>query len=94
MFTYNLWIDCLLPDKSCLLFCPVINIAMSNNLNTLMCTLHNLSSNKDRCIPTSTVTMLHSCSGKEYAYALRASYFYIKINIFKTKYTTTSTSVS
>ena len=25
----------------CQLFCLVINIAMSNNLNTLMCTLHN-----------------------------------------------------
>ena len=83
MFTYNLWMDCLHPDKSCQLFCPVINIAMSNNLNTIMCTLHNFSSNKDRCIHTSTVTILHSCSGKKYAYALRASCFYIKINIFK-----------
>ena len=56
MFTYNLWIDCLHPDKSCQLFCPVINIAMSNNLNTLMCTLHIFSSNKARFIHTSTVT--------------------------------------
>ena len=31
MFTYNLWMDCLHQDKSCQLFCPVINIAMSNN---------------------------------------------------------------
>ena len=31
MFTYNLWMDCLHPDESCQLFCPVINIAMSNN---------------------------------------------------------------
>ena len=30
MFTYNLWMDCLHQDKSCQLFCPVINIAMSN----------------------------------------------------------------
>ena len=83
MFTYNLGMDCLHPDKSCQLFCPAINIAMSNNLNTLMCTLHNFSSNKDRCIYTSTVTILHSCSRKKYAYALRASCFYIKINIFE-----------
>ena len=99
MFTYNLGMDCLHPDKSSQLFCPVINIAMSNNLNTLeiMCTLHNFSSNKDRCIYTSTVTILHSCSGKKYAYALRASCYNIKsifLNIFKTKYTTKRTSVS
>ena len=30
MFTYNLWMGCLQPDTK-LLFCPVINIAMSNN---------------------------------------------------------------
>ena len=83
MFTYNLWMDCMHQDKSCQLFCPVINIVMSNNLNTLMCTLHNFSSNKDRFIHTSTVTILHSCSGKIYAYASRASCFYIKINIFE-----------
>ena len=55
------------------------------------------SSNKARFIHASTVTILHSCSGKKYAYALRASCFYIKsifLNIFKTKYTTKSTSVS
>ena len=96
MFTYNLWMDCLHPDKLCQLFCPVINIAMSNNLNTLMCTLHIFSSDKARFIHTRTVTILHSCSGKKYAYALRAC-FYIKsifLNIFKTKYTTKGTSVS
>ena len=31
MFTYNSWMDCLHQDKSCQFFCPVINIAMSNN---------------------------------------------------------------
>ena len=81
MFTYNLWMDCLHPDKSCQLFCPVINIAMSNNLNTLMYTLHNFTSNKARFIHTSTVTILHSCPGKKYV--LPASCFYIKINIFE-----------
>ena len=64
MFTNNLWMDCLHPDKSCQLFCSVINIAMSKNLNTLICTLHNFSSNKARFIHTSNVTILHSCSGK------------------------------
>ena len=39
---------------------------------------------KARFIHTSTVTRLHSCSGKKYAYALRASCFYIEINIFLT----------
>ena len=56
MFTYNSWMDCLHPEKSCQLFCPVINIARSNNLYTLMCTLHNFPSNKARFIHTSTVT--------------------------------------
>ena len=31
MFTYNLWIYYLHSDKSCQLFCPIVNIAMSNN---------------------------------------------------------------
>ena len=52
-------------------------------LNTLICTLHNVYSNKARFIHTSTVPRLHSCSGKKDAYALRASCFYIKINIFE-----------
>ena len=39
--------------------------------------------NKARFIHTSTVTILHSCSRKKYAYALRAYCFYIKINIFE-----------
>ena len=40
-FTYNLWMDCLHPDKSCQLLCQVINIAMSNNLNTA-CALYTI----------------------------------------------------
>ena len=33
MFTYNLWMGCLHPNRptSCQLLCPVINIAMCNN---------------------------------------------------------------
>ena len=65
---------------------------------TLSCALnlHIFSSNEARFIHTSTVTRLglHSCHGKQYAYALRASCFYIEPNIFKTKYTTKRTSVS
>ena len=82
MFTYNLWIDCLHPDKSCQLFCPVINIAMSNNLNTLMCTLHIFSSNKARFIHTSTVTILHSCSGKKMCARLACILFLYKNQYF------------
>ena len=51
--------------------------------NNLMCTLHNFYSNKARFIHTSTVTRLHSCPGKKYAYALRASCLYIETNILE-----------
>ena len=59
------------------------NIATDNISNTLMCTLHNLSNNKARYRHTSTVTRLHSWFEKKYPYALRASCFYIEINILK-----------
>ena len=75
------WVAC--TQIQCQLFCPVINIAMRNNLNTLMCTLHNFPSIKARFSHTITFTRLHSCPGKKYAYALRASCFYIEINIFE-----------
>ena len=58
--------------------------ASNNSCNTLMCTLHNFPSNKDRCIHTSTVTILHSCAGKKYAYALRASCFLYRNQYFLT----------
>ena len=48
----------------------------------LICTFH-FYSNKTRFIHTSTVTRLHSCPGKKYAYALRASCLYIETNIFE-----------
>ena len=51
---------------------------------SLMCTLHNFSSIKARFSHTlSTVTRLHSWSRKKYAYVMRASCFYIEINIFE-----------
>ena len=67
---------------------------------TLSCALYTfVFSNKARFSHTSsvTVTRLHSCSGKKYEYASRASCFHIEINslnIFNTKYITKSTSVS
>ena len=79
MFTYNLWMDCLHQDKSCQLFCPVINIAMSNNFKHSHLHFSQFYSNKTRFIHTS----LHSCPGKKYAYALRASCFYIETNILE-----------
>ena len=82
MVTYSSWLDCLLPDKLCQLFCPVINIAMSNNFKHSHVHFTQFSGNKATFIYTSTVTRLHSCSGKKYAYALHASCFYIEINIF------------
>ena len=77
--------DCLHPDKSCQLFCPVMQHCDEQQFQTLYYTytLHNFSSNKARFIHTSTVTRLHSCSKKKYAYALRASCFYIETNIFE-----------
>ena len=44
-------------------------------------TLHNFFSNERRFTHTSTVTRLHSCSGKKYSYVPRASCFYRDINI-------------
>ena len=70
--------------KSCQLFCPVINIAMSNNFKHSHVHFIQFYINKARFIHTSTaVTRLHSCPGKKYAYALRASCFYIETNIFE-----------
>ena len=37
MFAYNLWTSCLRPDTSCQWLCPFVNIAMSNNFETLSC---------------------------------------------------------
>ena len=51
---------------------------------TRSCALHKFFfSNKARFSHTSGITKLHSCSGKKYAYTLRASCFYIEINIFE-----------
>ena len=41
--------------------------------NTVMCSLHDFLSGKVRFIHTSTVTRLHSCSEKNYAYDSHAS---------------------
>ena len=51
---------------------------------THSCALYTIFySNKARFIHTSTVTRLHSCPGKKYAYALRASCLYMETNIFE-----------
>ena len=52
--------------------------------NTLMCTLHNFSSNKARFSHTSTVTKLHSCSGKKYSYAYACILFLYRNQYFLT----------
>ena len=83
VFTYNLWMDCLHQDKSCQLFCSVINIAVSNNFKHSHVHFTQFLRNKARFIHTSTVTRLLSCPGKKYAYALRTSCLYIETNIFE-----------
>ena len=85
--------NCLHPDTPCQLLCSanqtVINIVMYNcdcNFKHSHVQLYTLVfSNKARFSHTSTVavTRLHSCYGKKYAYASRASCFYIEINIFE-----------
>ena len=84
--------NCLHPDTSCQLLCPVIN----NFKHTHVHFIHFFSNNA-RFSYTSTVTRLHSCSGKNYAYASCASCFYIEINVsehYQYKNITKSTSVS
>ena len=51
--------------KSCQLFCPVINIAMTNNFKHSHVHFIQFYINKARLIHTSTVTRLHSCPGKK-----------------------------
>ena len=65
--------NCLHPDTRCQLLFPVINIAISNNSKHSHVHCTHLFSNKARFSHTSTVTRLHSCSGKKYAYASRVS---------------------
>ena len=67
----------------CQLFCPVINIAMSNNLNTLMCTLHNFPVFMLDLVIQALLLDYMLALEKKYAYALCASCFYTEINIFK-----------
>ena len=82
MFSYNLWMGCLHPDTMSIILSSYQHCD-EQQLNTLMCILHNFPSIKARFSHTITFTRLHSCSEKKYAYALRASCFYIEINIFE-----------
>ena len=68
----------------CQLFCPVINITMSNNLNILKCTLHNFPSLKARFSHTITVIRLHSCSGKKIRVRLACILFLYRNQYFWT----------
>ena len=56
---------------------------MSNNLNTLMCTLHNFPVLKLDLVMQSLLLDYMIALEKKYAYALCASCFYIEINILK-----------
>ena len=83
MFTYNLWMGCLPPDTN-LIILSSYQHCEGQQFQILSCALYTIfpvlkleNSHK------STVTRLHSCSGKIYAYALRASCFHIEINIFE-----------
>ena len=69
--------------KSCQLFCPVIDIAMSNNFKHSHVHFIQFYINKARFIHTSTVLDYILALEKKYAYALRASCFDIETNIFE-----------
>ena len=81
MFTYNLWMGSYLhPDTSCQLLCLVINIAMSNNFKHSHVNFTQFFSNKARFSRTSTVTRLHSCSGKKIRVRLACILFFLYRN--------------
>ena len=85
MFTYNLWVDCLHEDKSCQLFCPVINIYCDEQqFQTLSCALYTIFTviKLDLFIQALLLDYILALE-KKYAYALRASCFYIETNIFE-----------
>ena len=83
MFTYNLWMGCLRPDTKSIILSSYQHCD-EQQFQTLSCAFYTIIPvlKLDRFSHTSTVIRLHSCSGKKYAYALRASCFYIEINIF------------
>ena len=98
MFTYNLWMGCLQPNTKLIILSSYQHCDEHATIsNTLMCILHNYSSIKARFSHTSTVIRLHSCSGKNTRTPCMHLVFIWKsifLSIFKTKYTTKSTSVS
>ena len=80
MFPYNLWTGCLHPDTSCQLLCPVINIAMGNNFkHSHVHFAHFFSVTKlDVVILIQALLLDYILAlGKKYAYASRASCFFI-----------------
>ena len=87
--------NCLHPDTPCQLLCPVINIAMSNNFkHSHVHFTHFFSVTKVDLVIQALLLDYTFLLWEKYAYASRASCFYIGINNFNTKYITKSTSVS
>ena len=87
MFTYNLWIGCLHPRY-------IMSITLSSyqhcdeqqfpTLSCALCTIFPvIKLLVDLVIQALLLDYVHSCSGKKYVYALRASCFYIEINTFE-----------
>ena len=72
------------PDTPCQLLCPVINIAMSNNFKQSHMHLTQFFSviKLDLVIQALLLDYILAL-GKKYAYASRASCFYIEIKIFE-----------
>ena len=76
MFIYKLWMGCLQPDTK-LIILSSYQHCDEQQFQTLSCAFYTIfSSIKARFSHTSTVTRLYSCSGKKYAYALRAFFLY------------------
>ena len=90
--------NCLHPDTSCQLLCPITNIAMSNNFKrSHVHFTHFYFGNKAIFSHTSTVTRLHSCPGKKIRVRLACNSFLYRNQYFLTfliQNITTSTSVS
>ena len=74
------WVVC--SQIQCQLLCPVINIAMSNNFKHSHVHFTQFSSMKARFSHALLLDYILALE-KKYAYALRASCFYIEINIFE-----------
>ena len=76
--------NCLHPDTSCQLLCPIINITMSNNFKrSHVHFTHFFSVTKLDLVIQALLLDFILALGKKFAYAYRESCFYIEINIFE-----------